>query len=231
MDTRGAERLLHALKAAGPQGAPSLARRLGISAVAVRQGMERLARDGLVGHRDERGGVGRPRRVWHLTEAGHARFPDNHAGLTLELIAAARGVFGQAGLDRLIARREADSRSAYEARLAGARTLAERVARLAQLRADEGYMAEWREDAGGFLLVENHCPVCAAAKACQGLCRSELDLFRAVLGPAVTVERVDHLLAGARRCAYRIAPAVRTSPRSPRPRRGAGTAPRRPSRS
>ncbi|MBM3584919.1 MAG: transcriptional regulator [Alphaproteobacteria bacterium] len=229
MDTRGGDRLLHSLKAAGPQGAPALARRLGISAVAVRQGMERLAREGLVGHRDERAGVGRPRRVWHLTEASHARFPDNHAGLTLELIAAARGVFGTAGLDRLIARREADARAVYKARIGGARALAERIARLAALRAEEGYMAEWREDTDGFLLVENHCPVYAAARACQGLCRSELDLFRAVLGPAVTVERVDHLLAGARRCAYRIAPAAKTLP--PRRPRGAGTAPRRPPRS
>jgi len=41
-------------------------------------------------------------------------------------------------------------------------------------------------------------------KAIQGLCRSELALFRAVLGPGVEVERTEHILAGARRCAYRI---------------------------
>ena len=55
-----------------------------------------------------------------------------------------------------------------------------------------------------FLFVENHCPICAAATACQGLCRSELAIFRAVLGTEITVERTDHILAGARRCAYRI---------------------------
>jgi predicted ArsR family transcriptional regulator len=54
------------------------------------------------------------------------------------------------------------------------------------------------------LLVENHCPICAAARACQNFCRSELDVFRRVLGPDVQVERVEHQLAGARRCAYRI---------------------------
>ena len=70
--------------------------------------------------------------------------------------------------------------------------------------------------AAGFLFVENHCPVCAAATACQELCRSELMVFRAVLGTDVTVERIDHLLAGARRCAYRIAlkcvPATNSTP-------------------
>ena len=36
---------------------------------------------------------------------------------------------------------------------------------------------------GSFILAENHCPICVAAKSCQGLCREELDLFRAALGP------------------------------------------------
>jgi len=85
------------------------------------------------------------------------------------------------------------------------RRTCERLRRLVDLRAGEGYMAECREEpGGGWLLVENHCPIRAAARECQGLCRSELELFRAVLGKRAVVERVDHVLAGARRCAYRV---------------------------
>jgi predicted ArsR family transcriptional regulator len=47
-------------------------------------------------------------------------------------------------------------------------------------------------------------PRCAAAAACQGLCREELSLFRAAIGAKAHVERIDHILAGARRCAYKI---------------------------
>ena len=96
--------------------------------------------------------------------------------------------------------------------LAGGETLEAASARAAAahqaaLRAAEGYMAKWsREDDGTYLLVENHCPICAAAAACQGFCRAELALFRTALGECVTVERTDHILAGARRCAYRISP-------------------------
>ena len=69
----------------------------------------------------------------------------------------------------------------------------------------DSYMASVAKDTlDSFLLIENHCPICAAAAACQGLCRSELEVFRAVLGSDVTVERIDHILAGAPRCAYRI---------------------------
>ena len=67
-------------------------------------------------------------------------------------------------------------------------------------------MAEVRgEGRGRWLLVENHCPICAAARACQGFCRSELSVLQALL-PDCAIERVDHVLAGARRCAYRISP-------------------------
>jgi len=91
----------------------------------------------------------------------------------------------------------------WEMRAAGG--LGERVARLADLRSAEGYMADWEPDGeGGYVLSENHCPICAAATACQNFCRAELAVFRDVLGPGATVERTDHIVMGARRCAYRI---------------------------
>lgn len=48
--------------------------------------------------------------------------------------------------------------------------------------------------------------ICAAATSCQGFCRSELSMFRDLLGPEADVERTEHLLQGARRCAYLIRP-------------------------
>jgi predicted ArsR family transcriptional regulator len=200
-----AERLLFQLKTRGPAETLALSAALGVSRQAALQQLERLAADGLVTHTDERRGVGRPRRVWSLTEAAQARFPDTHAQLTLEILDAVRAEFGEAGVDRLVARRERQTGQAYAAALAKSETLEARVARLAEIRTAEGYMADWSPDpGGGFLLVENHCPICAAAAACQGFCRAELEVFRAVLGPEVVIERSDHILAGARRCAYRI---------------------------
>lgn len=202
---RTSDRLLHALKATGPQTAASLASRLAVTAVAVRQHLERLAASELVAHEDRREAVGRPKRYWRLAEAGHRRFPENHAGLTLELINAVSAVFGAAGLDQLIDHREAQALTTYRAGLASAEGLAERLAILARLRSAEGYMAEVAEDAdGSFLLIENHCPICIAATHCQNLCRSELAIFKAALGSAVEVTRIDHIIAGARRCAYRV---------------------------
>lgn len=199
------ERILFHIKTRGPADTAALALALGISRQAALQHLERLVADGLVEHADERRGVGRPRRIWSLTEAAQARFPDTHAQLTLEMLEAVRAEFGEDGLERLVARREAATAKGYATAMARAEGLEARLARLSEIRTAEGYMADWSPDpGGGFLFVENHCPICAAAAACQGFCRAELDVFRQVLGPGVEIERLDHLLAGARRCAYRI---------------------------
>ena len=200
------ERILFQLKTRGPAETLALATALGVSRQAALQHLERLVVEGLVEHFDERRGVGRPRRVWSLTEKAQTRFPDTHAQLTLEMLDAVRAEFGEDGVERMIARREAATARAYQTALAGTEGLAARVARLAEIRTAEGYMADWSPDpGGGFLLVENHCPICAAAAACQGFCRAELQAFQDALGPEVRVERTDHILAGSRRCAYRIA--------------------------
>ena len=208
MDESSESRILHLLKTRGPQTASALAGWLGMTSVGARQHLTRLGEEGLVTHEDQAGSIGRPKRYWHLTDTGHQRFPDAHSHLTLELLDSVRSIFGDEGLDRLIDHRETQSLAVYASELRDCADPESRVRRLAEIRTREGYMAEYEAtDDGGFVLVENHCPICAAARECQGLCRSELDIFRAVLGERLEVERTDHVLAGARRCAYRITPA------------------------
>jgi predicted ArsR family transcriptional regulator len=210
--------LLVLLKTRGPQTAADLGKALGVTGEAARQQLARLAADGLVVATARPRGVGRPAQVWCLTEAGHCRFPDAHAELTAQLLRSIRTQLGEAALDRLIEARAAEGKAAYTAALEGAADLGERVARLAEIRTKEGYMAESRAEGDGYILVENHCPICVAATACQGFCRTELETFRAVLGPDAAVERTEHLVQGDRRCVYRIALNC-VPPEGPKPRR------------
>ena len=190
----------------GPQTLADLGCEAGVCGEAVRQQLNRLAAEGLVVATSQPRGVGRPAQVWSLTPAANERFPDTHAELSSQLIRLIRSNLGDETLDQLLDARAAESQAGYAAALAGAGDLGERVERLAAARTREGYMAESRSDGDGYLLVENHCPICVAASACQGFCRTELDVFRAVLGPDVSVERTEHIVSGDRRCAYRISP-------------------------
>jgi len=198
------DRLLGLLKRRGPQLSAELAAMLGITGEAVRQQLTGLEAEGLVERASDRRGVGRPSHRWRLTAKGHGRFPDTHAELTLRLIEATRAAFGEEGLDKIIHLREAETEQAYRAELATHADLADRVRALAELRSREGYMAEIEPAGANFLLIEHHCPICAAATECQGFCRSELAVFRSVLGQGVNVERIEHVPGGARRCTYRI---------------------------
>jgi len=200
------DRLLYQLKSRGPQAAAALAAGCAITTMGAHKQLQALQVQGLVSAHDEASGPGRPRRIWTLTAAGHARFPDRHGELAVQLIRQAAIVLGPQALDRLIEAREREATATYAVELARERTLAARVRRLAAMREAEGYMARAERDGRDWLLIEDHCPICAAAATCQGFCRSELAMFQHVLGADCVVERAEHVLAGARRCVYRVRP-------------------------
>ena len=198
--------ILDMLKKGGPARADTMAESLGISAMAVRQHLKTLSDQGMVSEQQMASTKGRPAKLWALTEQSNKAFPDGHQELAVSLIDCMRDTFGADGLARIIDARAEQQKMIYKTRLQSAGDdLKSQVAALAAAREAEGYMAELQQDAeGNLLLVENHCPICSAASACRSLCTRELEVFQSVLGPDISVERTDHILAGARRCAYRI---------------------------
>jgi predicted ArsR family transcriptional regulator len=211
-------RLLDDLKTSGPRTATELADVLGITPTAARQHLAELERDGLAkADLTPADGRGRPARRWTLTPRARQLFPDRHGDLTVQLLDAIRTTVGDEGLDAVLAVREQRQRDDYGALVGGPGRgdLDGRLAALAAARTAEGYMAEAvPADDGSWLLVEHHCPICEAAESCTGLCRSELDTFRAVLGDDVEVERAEHLLSGGERCVYRVTPVATPRRRS-----------------
>jgi predicted ArsR family transcriptional regulator len=184
-----------------------LAVALKMTEAGVRQHLDALADNGLVTSRTRPSeGRGRPPTVWTLTDLAQDLFPDRHDDLTVDLISAVRTALGDEGLQRVIDARAAQQRAAYDRAIPKRASLRARAEALARARTEEGYLAEVVDDPDGkgVLLVEHHCPICTAASACAGLCTSELDLFREVMGANVKVERTQHLLSGDRRCAYRM---------------------------
>ncbi|WP_310618931.1 helix-turn-helix transcriptional regulator [Flexibacterium corallicola] len=199
------KRLLYSLKSRGPQTASQLAKEHSITSVGARQHLDGLLNEDLVTFEDQKGNVGRPRRIWALSDKGNKQFPDNHSGLLIDMLNSIREVYGQEGIDKLIEKRERDSFKTYSEQVLASFSFKERVEALREQRSAEGYMAEVEEmEDGSLLFIENHCSICAAATACQNFCRSELKLFRDILGKDCRVERLEHIVSGARRCTYKI---------------------------
>ena len=199
------DQILHLLKTEGPQDSNALAEALGISAMAVRQHLYSFQERGWVDYEEQAKPMGRPAKVWKLTETADQFFPDRHNDLLLNFLEGIQATLGEENLNRVIDHRAKQQIKDYQDVLSAQPDLQTKVKQLAQLRSQEGYMAEFEEtEEGEFLLIENHCPICRAAQNCSGLCDSELRVFQKALGKNSKVERIEHLLSGERRCVYRI---------------------------
>ncbi len=203
---RSQQQVLDRLKATAAMTVRQLAEQMDMTTMGVRQHLSVLEQAGLVKELPEqKQGRGRPVRPWGLTQQGHQTFPDAHAEVTVELIASVKELLGQSALDHIIDHRHDRLMAEYEQLLQQERTIAGKLQRLADKRSEEGYMAELEQLTDGeYLLKENHCPICAAAEACQGFCRAELELFSRLFDGLASVRRESHILAGASRCCYRF---------------------------
>jgi predicted ArsR family transcriptional regulator len=198
-------RIVERLKRVESATASDLAGEFGLTDTALRQHLDALEAAGLVTRSmTEPTGRGRPPVHWQLAPAASLGFPDRHGELSVDLIDSVRSALGEQALDRVIAARSDRQVTAYSVALDGADDLGERLARLADIRSEEGYLAELHTDGDAFILIEHHCPIRDAAAACGALCGAELDVFQRSLGSTVTVSRTQHVLAGDRRCAYRV---------------------------
>ena len=198
----GRRRIVSALKRHGEMDVEALATAVGMTTSGIRQHMIPLGRDGLVTHRTESAGPGRPRHIYRLSDAGDALFPRRYADLTNELLGYLADEDPEM-LQRVFARRA-------ERRLADARLRTEglpfdeRVQEVAAILDDDGYLADCvPDDDGTWTIREHNCAVLNVALRFGHACGTELSFLRALL-PEATVERVAHRVAGHHACAYRV---------------------------
>jgi predicted ArsR family transcriptional regulator len=196
--------IVRLLKQQGAMDSAAMARRLKLTPMAVRQHLYELQTEKMVIAEERKVPLGRPAKHWQLTREADRLFPDAYAELSVALIGAMQQTLGADGMQRVLDARFGQMQAAYQKRIDAAAPIAAKLKELARIRTEEGYMAEVRRDGDAYLFIENHCPICAAANSCQGLCLSELELFQSVLGPAAHIERTEHIIAGNRRCVYRI---------------------------
>jgi predicted ArsR family transcriptional regulator len=197
--------ILELLKQQGAMSSQALAQRLSLTAMAVKLQLYELEGEGIVESAvAPASGRGRPCKLWRLTEKSEPLFPNAHAALSRDILTGIRRTLGERALNQVLDARAEEQLARYQAALKPRAPLHEKLKRLAELRTEEGYMACIEKVEGTLALVENHCPICSAARECVKLCSSELDLFRKLLGPTYAIERTEHIIEGARRCAYKV---------------------------
>lgn len=198
--------LLTLIKRNGEMDVSSMAKGLGVSNVAIRQHLAGLESAGQVEARVVRRNVGRPTKLYRLTDAGDKEFPQSSDAIALDLLARMEKIMGAEALEELFKARLRDLSKAHQQRLAGAKTWEEKLRILARIRDEEGYLAnvETVKNADGAekqVLIEHHCPVASIAKQHPQVCRFELELFKRVLGDP-SLKRSHHIMSGGHACTY-----------------------------
>ncbi|MDB4867082.1 MAG: sufR 2 [Cohnella sp.] len=199
------QQILEMLKKNGAMSANEMAEKLQITNIAVRRHLQTLERDQLVETKLVRQSMGRPSHVYLLTEHSEQVFPKNYADITLDFLQDVQEMHGPGTIDSLFERREQRLSEKYKQAMPG-EELESRVAELALLQDQRGYMAEWTkgEQPGQYLMTEHNCPIHKIAHQFTKACSSELSLFRDVLG--ADVEQLECKAKGGQRCIYAIKP-------------------------
>jgi DeoR family suf operon transcriptional repressor len=189
------------LKRAHRATAKDLAGRLDVSLNAVRHHLKDLESEVLVEYERRHKGVGAPAFAYRLTAAGESLFPRRYEATLNELLDHVVQREGRAAAVSVLQERYENLTLRLQGELAGA-SPAERLAAVARLLSDEGYMAEATGSAAGGILVEHNCAVQAVAERFPEICEAEARFLASVLG--AEVDRRGHILTGCSACEYRV---------------------------
>jgi len=189
------------LKRAQPLTAKQLAETLGVSPNAVRHHLKELEAESLIVYGREQRGVGAPTFAYRLSAAGEALFPRAYEATLTQLLERMAEKAGRGAAVELFEDHYRELTRRVLAELGGA-PAPERVALVARLMNEQGYMADWQEAAGQFRLAEHNCAIRAVAERFPEVCAAEERFLRDVLGAAV--ERRTHIASGCNACEYAI---------------------------
>lgn len=183
-----------------------LAAELGVTPMAVRRHLLQLENTHWVAAELERRARGRPAYMYLLTPEGDAQFPRSYDQLALDLLREFRERHGERELAQLLRHRKDQLVALHAPRIHSKSSFEERVAEMARILTEAGYMADWRKvDGQTYHLCEHNCAIFEAAKRCPSVCACELSMMRSLLG--ANIKRTQHIVRGDCQCLYVIQPA------------------------
>ena len=197
------DEILRTIKTQGRASVAEMAQRLAISPISVRHHLSTLQAEGLVKSSEVRQGVGRPRLVYALTEAGQERFPARYVRLSERLLDEVKSTLPPQALEDMFTRMAEGMVAEYAARLEGKNT-DEKMALLMELLGTEGFLAQWNRTGETISLTEYSCPYLRIGQRHPEVCAIDQTVIQQVLN--ANVEKTTCVLDGADRCVFVISP-------------------------
>jgi predicted ArsR family transcriptional regulator len=193
-------RIIHLLKKTRGLGVTEIASRLGLSYMGAKQHCAELEKQGVVDTWRRAKPIGRPELVYRLTPKAAVFFPADTNVSTIEILNAARQLFGATASDKLLLalfRKKAEN---YARNLRGDSREA-KAESLARLRDAEGHLSEVVK-VPDLIIQEYHSPILDLLDAFPLVRRLEKEMFETLL--SASVERHEERASGLYLCTFLI---------------------------
>jgi DeoR family suf operon transcriptional repressor len=177
----------------------ALADVIGINPISVRHHLTNLQVEGLVSTEEERHGVGRPRLVYFLTEAGNERFPTRYLRLTSRLLDQLKSSMPERMVSMLFTQMATDMAGDFSEQMKDL-SMEERLDLTKILLAEEGFNVEWEKTGNEYQIHEISCPYLRIGKTHPEICSVDQTLISKML--AVPAEKIQCILSGDSQCTY-----------------------------
>lgn len=178
-----------------------IAEEVGINHISVRHHISKLEASGRVSSEEENIGVGRPRKVYFLTNQGMEDFPQRYLTFSIRLVEQLKDTLPPQTVKKLFKEIATDMVNDHTAQvdLSGL-DLRERLTLISQLLEHEGFTIEIINNEDGFQIREISCPYKHVGEEHPEICLVDETIIEQVL--ATNIEKTHCVLTGDPYCAY-----------------------------
>jgi DeoR family transcriptional regulator, suf operon transcriptional repressor len=178
-----------------------LAEAVDINPISVRHHIAKLEADGTVTSAEEKHGVGRPRRMYYLTEKGREQFPTRYIRLTVRLLEQLKEALPAPVVERIFEQMAKEMASNYRADFTGL-TPESRLELLRRLLNNEGFSVDVKREGDSYIIRESNCPYFHIGQNHPEVCSVDQTLISTIL--EVPAQKIQCLLHGDAHCTYVI---------------------------
>lgn len=178
-----------------------LAENVGINPISVRHHISSLQAERLVDSEEERHGVGRPRRVYFLTEAGVEKFPTRYVRLTVRLLSQLKETMPKHLVGALFTQMAKELAQDYTNNSDLQKlSMEERLDLMQELLRQEGFIIDWERAGKEYHIKETSCPYYHVGQDHPEVCSVDQVLISSMLD--VPASKTRCILNGDNYCTY-----------------------------
>ncbi len=180
-----------------------IAERVEINPISVRHHISKLETDALVAYEDEKRGVGRPTRVYFLTNKGMELFPSRYLSLSVSLIDQLKEVLSQEAINKFfeeigtnLASNDLKNINLEEI------DIKKRLELIEEFLEKQGFTVKISEEGNNYRIYETSCPYIHVGKEHREICIVDETLISALLEHPV--KKTECILDGDPHCSYLV---------------------------